>query len=132
MEGKRSTIWSVLNICDLIVVIYTDADFDDGAWGGGGDVAGIWVIAVDEGDAVAGDDVEKSAEAEFDFLDVLVDVGVVEFDVVDDDALGKVVEEFGAFVEEGGIVFVAFEDGERGVGKEGAAVEVFRNAANHP
>lgn len=49
-------------------------------------------------------------EGGFDFLEVFVDVAVVEFEGGDDGDVGLVVEEFCAFVEEGGVVFVAFDD----------------------
>ena len=83
-----------------------------------GDFEAVGVIAVDEGHAVARDDVEQAAEGEFDLVERVVDVRVVELDVVDDDALGQVVEELRALVEEGGVVFVAFEHVEFGVGED--------------
>ena len=43
-------------------------------------------------------------------FEIGVDVGVVELDVREDERVRKVVEEFGAFVEEGGVVLVAFDD----------------------
>jgi hypothetical protein len=44
--------------------------------------------------------------------EVGVDVGVVEFDVVENDELGKVVEELTSFIGEGGVVLVSFENPE--------------------
>ena len=44
------------------------------------------------------------------FIHVLVDVGVVELDVVDDDQFGQVVDELAALVEKRGVVFVALDD----------------------
>ena len=90
------------------------------------DVEAVLLVAIDVGHAAARDDVEQAAEGEFDFVEVVIDVGVVELDVVDDDALGQVVEEFRALVEEGGVVFVALEHVEFGVGEMCTVAEVFR------
>ena len=54
--------------------------------------------------------IHKTAETEFDFIEVGKDIGVVKLDVVDDDGLRKVMKEFGALVEKGGVVFVSFEN----------------------
>jgi hypothetical protein len=44
--------------------------------------------------------------------EVGVDVGVVEFDVVENDQFGEVLKEFAAFISKGGVVLVALEDPE--------------------
>src|SRR3984957_7037438 len=55
-------------------------------------------------------DVDQMTEAKFNLLEVLKDIGVIELDIVDHHGLGKVVKEFGSFVEKGGVVFVSFEN----------------------
>ena len=55
---------------------------------------------------------------------------MVELDVGEDERVGKVVQELRAFVEEGGVVLVAFDDeGARGAQLK-AGAEVFRDAAD--
>ena len=96
-----------------------------------GDVEGIEVIGVDENDSIFRDDVEEAAEAGFNFVEVFKDIGVVEFQVVDNNEFGEVVQELGAFIKEGRVVFVALENHMLG-GVEGAALaQVFGNTANH-
>ena len=75
-----------------------------------GDIEGIRVIGVCEDDAIFWDDIEEAAEGGFDFVEILEDIGMIELEVVEDDQFGEVVEEFGTLVEEGGVVFIAFED----------------------
>ena len=53
-------------------------------------------------------------EREFDGFDGFVDVGVIVFERGDDGDVGEVMKEFGAFIEESRVVFVAF-DGEGGI-----------------
>ena len=94
-------------------------------------VEAVFLIAVHEGHAVARDDVEEAFEAQLDLLDVVVDIRVVELDVVHHHAFGQVVEELGALVEEGRVVFIAFEDVDVGVREMRSAAKVFRQAADH-
>ena len=73
-----------------------------------------------EGDeaAATGDKVDEAFEGGLDGGKIGVDVGVVELDVGEDGGVGKVVEELGAFVEEGGVVLVAFEQKRLGLGAD--------------
>ena len=59
---------------------------------------------------VFGDDVDQPPEGQRDFVDRIVDVRVIELDVVDDHRIGQVVKELRPLVEEGAVVFVAFQD----------------------
>ena len=94
-------------------------------------VCTVGAVCVDVDDAVFGHDAQQALEGEFDFFHIGVDVCVVHLDIVDDDDLGQVVEEFGAFVEEGGVVLIALEHAVVGVRKVAAAAEVAGDAADH-
>ena len=72
----------------------------------------------------------RRLNAVFDGFEIGVDVGVIEFDVGEDQRVGKVVQKLRSLVEEGGVVFVAFDDeGARGPQLK-AGAEVFRHAAD--
>ena len=45
-----------------------------------------------------------------DFGEVLVDISVVEFDIVDDQDVGQVVEKLSPFGKEGAVVFIPFDN----------------------
>ena len=55
---------------------------------------------------------------------------MVELDVVHDDQLGHVVDEFAPLVEEGGVVFVAFEHDVLGIAETRPLAQVFGDAAD--
>ncbi len=91
------------------------------------------VVAAVEGDEAAslGDEVDHALEGGLHGREVGVDVGVVELDVSEDGDVGKVVEELGPLVEEGGVVLVAFEDeGARALVDAEAGAEVFGDASD--
>ncbi len=58
------------------------------------------------------------------------DVRVIEFDIVDDECPWAVVDEFGALVEEGGVVLVRLDDEERGVTQSCTDAEILRDASD--
>ena len=90
----------------------------------------VGAAIVGDEQAAARDEIDEALECGLHGFEVGVDVGVVEFDVGEDERVRKVVEKLGALVEEGGIVFVALDDeGARGA-KLKAGAEVFCNAAD--
>ena len=117
-------------VANLVCAIRGEADFDNGGGAIFCCVEAVGVVAVDKNHAFGGDDIEEAAEAGFDLVEVAVDVGMVELDVVYDDEFGEVVNEFGALVEEGGVVFVPFEDEIFRVTEIGALTEVRWNSAD--
>ncbi len=125
-QTERAVIGRVTHILDPQTAVFPETDGGDGTRGGGGDVETVRFVAIDEGVTLARDDVEQAAEGELDLVERVVNVRVVELDVVHDDALGQVVEELRALVEEGGVVFIAFQHVELRVGEMRAAAEVFR------
>ena len=56
---------------------------------------------------------------------------MVELDIVDDYEFREVVQEFGALVEEGRVVFVPFQHGKVGIREAAAAAQVAGDAADH-
>ena len=63
-----------------------------------------------------------------DRFEIGVDVGVIEFDVVEDERAGAVVKKLGPLVEKGRVVLVAFDDEIRTITKLEVAVEVPKGA----
>ena len=57
-------------------------------------------------------------------------IGVIEFDVVEDDGIGAVVDEFAALVEERGVVFVALDEEVFPLPHPRAAGEIVGDAAD--
>lgn len=136
VEGEVAAVGTVGDVGDAQVGMFAHADgddFDHAELCGGvfADVCAVGAVCVDVDDAVFGNDAQQAFEGEFNFFHIGVDVCVVHLDVVDDDDLGQVVEEFGAFVEEGGVVFVALKYAVVGVCKVAAAAEVACDAADH-
>ena len=97
-------------VSNLIRAVLRKSDLNDRGGAVFCDIEAVRVVAIDQHHAFGGDDVEQAAEARLDLVEVAVDVGVVELDVVHDHEFGEVVDEFRAFVEEGGVVFVAFDN----------------------
>ena len=101
------------------------------AEGAGAAVGDVGVAVVGDEAAAFGDEVDHALEGGLDGFEVGVDVGVIELYVGEDGGVGKVVEELGAFVEEGGVVLVAFEEEGAGGGVDvEAGAEVFGYATD--
>ncbi len=90
----------------------------------------VRVVAVAEELAVARDEPDEVREGFLDRGEVVEDVGVIEFEVVDDRDLGQVVDELAALVEERGVVLVALDDEPFAVREACAGAEIVRNAAD--
>ena len=73
--------------------------------------------------------IHQTLERGFDRIEILVDVGMIKLDRGQNHCIGKVVEELGPLIEEGGIVFVAFEDEVLPRAEMKARPEVFGDAA---
>ena len=95
-------------------------------------VEAVRVVAVDDRQAGPRHHVEQAAEGQLDLVEVRVDVGVVELDVVHHRDFRQVVKELRTLVEEGRVVFIAFQHVEVGLREIRAAAEVLRQPADHP
>ena len=81
-------------------------------------------------EAAARHEIHEALECSLDGIEIGINIGVVEFDVREDQRVRKVVQKLGALVEEGGVVLVAFDDeGARGAQLK-AGAEVFCHAAD--
>src|SRR5262249_59215665 len=96
-------------------------------FGKGGCGVGVGVVGDDV--ALAGDQVDEPFEGGLDRVQVCEYSRVVELDRGKDDRLGKVVKELGAFIEEGGVVLVAFQDEVFSLAQRKTAPEIFRDSA---
>ena len=82
----------------------------DGAEGAADAFGHILASIVSDDKPAARNQIDEALEGGLHCFEVGVNVGVVEFDVRENERVGEVVEKFGAFVEEGGVVLVAFDD----------------------
>ena len=127
---KSGPLALVDNMANLVAAIGRKADLHN--WRrtllSGVDANGV--VAIQQNHAFGWRDIQKAAKAGLDLLKVAVDVSMVELDVINNDELGQVVDKFRALVEEGGVVFVAFNDEILRVPQTGALSKVRWNASN--
>src|SRR5204863_9576720 len=81
--------------------------------------------------AVARHQIHQTPKRELHRIEVLVNIGVIEFDVVNDGNFGEVMHELRALVEIGRVVFVAFNDEVIAVGDAKTDAEVLHHATDH-
>ena len=70
----------------------------------------IGVVGAEEQQAAARHEVDETPERQRIGVEIGVDVGVIELDVVDDGDVRQVLQELRGLVEERAVVFVAFDD----------------------
>ena len=92
-----------------------------------GDV-GAAVVGHDE--SASRNQVHEALESGLDHFEIGVDVGVIEFNVGEDDCVRKVMEKFWPLVKEGGVVLVAFHDESAGGPQLKAGAEIFSDTAD--
>jgi len=109
---------------------FTEAESFDRTMGDVEQRGEIGVVAVGEKQAIARDEADEMFERGLDGIDILEDIRVVKFEIVDDGDFGKVMNEFAALVEKSGVVFVAFDDEPFAISEARALAEIVRNAAN--
>src|SRR5439155_12385037 len=90
----------------------------------------VAIVPISQRQAIARNQADEMLEGGFDGFQVFEDVGVIEFEVADDRNFRAVMDELAAFVEEGGVIFVAFDDEPFAVSEPGALAEIVRNAAD--
>lgn len=88
------------------------------------------IVAIGQQQAVPRDEVEEAPESELDIRERTEDVGMVHLQVVQQGDFGEVVDELAAFVEERGVILVAFQDEPRRVGEPRALTQVGRDTAD--
>ncbi len=90
----------------------------------------VAVVTVGDEQAVAGHGAHQMMELRFDRREIGKDVGVIVFEIVEDDGTRAVVDELGTLVEECGVVLVGLDDEEGAVGQARRQAEVLRDAAD--
>src|SRR5205823_10704812 len=80
--------------------------------------------------SIAGDEVHQTTKRQLYRIEVLVNVRMIEFDIVDDGDLREVMHELRAFIEVSRVVLVAFDDEVIAVGDAKADAEVLHYAAH--
>src|SRR5262249_11148366 len=77
----------------------------------------IDIIPVAQQQAIARDEIDEATERRLDGGQILKNISVIEFDVVDNGHLRQVVDELASLIEEGRVVFVPFDDEPLAVGE---------------
>src|ERR1035438_1086736 len=90
----------------------------------------VRVVAIAQQQAVARDEADEILEGGLDGIEAIEDVSVVELKVVDDCHLRQVMHELAALVEEGGVIFITFDDEPFAVGEARALAEIVWDAAD--
>src|SRR6185312_2569778 len=85
-----------------------------------------------EGDnaSAARNQVHQALESGLDRVQIFIYVRMIELDRSQNYSIGKIVQELRAFVEERGIVLVAFKNEILAISQVKAAAKIFRNSAN--
>ena len=108
LEPRRRA--SRLEIVRLPIQALGCAEGLDSRLGGAGQPARPLAVSAKQQQAAPRHEVHEAAKRQRHRLDVGIDVGVIELNVVDDRDVRQVLEELGGLVEERAVVFVAFDD----------------------
>ena len=111
-------------------IAFAQAKTFDWAVGRGEQRRQVGIIAIGQQQAVARYEPDEMFEGGPDRLKVFKNVRVIELQIVDDCHLWQVMDELAAFVEEGGVVFVPFDDEPLAVGEAGALAEIVGETAD--
>ncbi len=88
------------------------------------------IVCPEEQQAASRNEVHEPGEGQPDGVEVRVDIGVVELDVVHDGDIGEILQELGCLVEEGAVVFVPLDDELAAAAHAVTALEVLRDPAD--
>src|SRR6185503_16732439 len=80
--------------------------------------------------AVLRNEIHETTKSQLHCIQIAIDIGVVEFDVIDDRELGQVVHELRTFVEVSSVVLVRFDDEVITVSHTEAAAEILCDASD--
>jgi hypothetical protein len=90
----------------------------------------VWTVPTGDQPAVFRHEIHEPTKREFHRIEIAIDVGVIEFDVVNDRELGQVVHELRTFVEVSSVILVCFDDEIVTASDAKAMAEVLRDAAD--
>src|SRR5215813_11945848 len=93
-------------------------------------VPDVWTVPARDQPSVCGYEVHQASKGQLHRIQIDVDIGMIEFNVVDDSEFRQIVHELRTFVEVSSIVFVAFNDEIIAVRHPKADPEVLRHAAD--
>src|SRR4029079_1011875 len=79
---------------------------------------------------VARNEINHSFERQLYRLQIIKDIRVIEFEVVDDRNFRTAIDELAALIKKGGVILVAFDDEPFAVGEPRALTQVRGNAAD--
>ena len=79
---------------------------------------------------VCRNEIHQTRKFKFDRLEIAVNVGVVEFDIVDDGDFGQIVHKLRLFIKISRVVFVAFDNEKIAVGHAKRRAEILHDAAD--
>jgi hypothetical protein len=99
----------ILNLVDVPAAFRSNADLHSRSCPGG-ERPGTFAVGAQQQQAPARDQVHETPERQRYRLDVGVNVGVIELDVVDDADVREVLEELRSLVEECAVVLIPFDD----------------------
>src|SRR5207237_3502558 len=94
------------------------------------DLAHRRTVPTDNQLSIAGDEIHQTTKRQLYGIEVLVNVCMIEFDVVDDRDFRQVMHELRAFVEVSRVVLVAFDDEVIAVGDAKADAKILHYAAH--
>src|SRR4029077_18611358 len=90
---EARTLGRISDITNALGAVLRETDLDHLGQAILGDFNAIVVVAINQHHSVLRDDVEQPLKAQFDVVDVVENVGVIELDVVHDHELGQVMNE---------------------------------------
>ncbi len=90
----------------------------------------ICVVAIGEQQTVARNQIDEAFELKLDCRQILKNIGMIEFDVVDDRDFRQVMNELAALIKKRGVVFVSFDDKPFAIRKARALFQILWNSAN--
>ncbi len=94
------------------------------------DAADSFTLAPGDDAASTRNQIDQAAKLEFDGGQIRVDVRMVELERRNDELIRMVVQKFRSFVEERGIVFIAFENKFGSTTEAETPAKIFRDAAD--
>ena len=131
IQHKAGVFAIIDNLRDLQVTLRPQAHGGDRSRPITCHVHGIDTVTIDKGHAISRHNIKQPFKGQLDLIKRVVDICMVKLDVIDHDHFGKIMQELGSFIKEGGVVFVAFKNHKIRVGKGCPLAKITRNATDH-
>ncbi len=127
---KFRTLLIELQVCRANFAVFAETKALDRAVFNSEQWSDVRVITIGEQKAVSRDDVDEPFKRKLDGREIFENVGMIKFEIVDDDEFREVMNELAPLVEKSGVVFVAFDDEPIAIREASALAEIIRNAAD--